>query len=77
MEDNGFTLDHTMIRIKDSEASFALYTSALGVRLLERFDFEAMKSLLYFLGFLGSLLGSVPEGRGERIMWLARQLGIL
>ena len=77
MEDNGFRLNHTMIRVKDPETSLAFYTEALGMHLLERFDFEEMQFSLYFLGFAASLDGPVPKERGDRIIWLACQPGIL
>lgn len=77
MEDSGFRLNHTMIRIKDPDASLAFYTQVLGMHLIERFDFEEMEFSLYFLGFSASIEGPVPEERGERIVWLASQSGIL
>ena len=66
-----------MIRIKDPDASLAFYTQVLGMHLIERFDFEEMEFSLYFLGFSASIEGPVPEERGERIVWLASQSGIL
>ena len=66
-----------MLRIKNPEASLAFYTEVLGMQLLEQFDFENMDFTLYFLGFDAGLEGPIPEDRGERVMWLAGQSGVL
>ena len=57
--------------------SLAFYQEVLGMRLLERFAFETMQFSLYFLGFDDSLEGDMPMDRSERIVWLARQAGVL
>ena len=77
MKNNGNKLNHTMLRIKDPEVSLAFYTEVLGMQLLEQFDFENMDFTLYFLGFDAGLEGPIPEDRGERVMWLASQSGVL
>lgn len=77
MENTGNKLNHCMLRVKDPEISLAFYTEVLGARLLERFDFEDMGFSLYFLGFDAGLEGAMPEDRGERIVWLASQSGVL
>jgi lactoylglutathione lyase len=66
-----------MIRVRDPEVSLAFYQEVLGMRLLERFSFETMQFSLYFLGFDDSLEGDMPMDRSERIVWLARQAGVL
>jgi lactoylglutathione lyase len=74
---SGYRLNHTMLRVRNPEVSLAFYIEILGMRLLERFEFETMQFSLYFLGFDDSLEGDMPEDRSERIVWLARQAGVL
>jgi lactoylglutathione lyase len=74
---SGYRLNHTMLRVRNPEVSLAFYQEILGMRLLERFEFETMQFSLYFLGFDDSLEGDMPEDRSERIVWLARQAGVL
>ena len=46
---NRYVLTHTMLRITDPERSLPFYQDVLGMRLVNRFDFEAAKFSLYFL----------------------------
>lgn len=65
----GYTLNQTMLRIRDPEASLRFYTEVLGMTLLQRLDFEDMRFSLYFLAYLedGEQL---PEDPDERIKFV-------
>ena len=61
----GFTLNQTMLRVRDPAASLAFYQQVLGMTLLQRLDVEDMRFSLYFLAFLGEG-ESVPDDPAER-----------
>ncbi len=61
----GFTLNQTMLRVRDPEASLKFYTEVLGMTLLQRLDFEEMRFSLFFLAFL-SEDEAVPADPAER-----------
>ncbi len=42
---------HTMLRVKDLDASLAFYTEALGMRLLRKSDYPAGEFTLAFVGY--------------------------
>ena len=42
---------HTMLRVKDLDASLRFYTEQLGMRLLRRHDFPAGQFTLAFVGY--------------------------
>jgi lactoylglutathione lyase len=42
---------HTMLRVKDLEASLAFYTGVLGMKLLRRKDYPAGEFTLAFVGY--------------------------
>jgi lactoylglutathione lyase len=75
-ESEGFRLNHTMLRIKDPQASLAFYTRVFGMRVMRRMDFEEMKFSLYFLA-RPEAGESVPEEAGERTVWTFSQRGVL
>ncbi|KAF8644792.1 hypothetical protein AX16_008254 [Volvariella volvacea WC 439] len=50
-ETASFKLNHTMIRVKDPQASLKFYTEVLGMDLLSEQRFEEMGFTLYFLAF--------------------------
>jgi lactoylglutathione lyase len=70
----GFRLNHTMLRVRDPEASIGFYRDTLGMTLIDRFDFEAGKFSLYFLGYPDS---PVPEDADDRVQWLFEQRALL
>lgn len=72
----GFTLNHTMVRIKEPERALHFYTHVFGMRLLRRLDFPELEFTLYFLTQL-SPEDSVPEDPDERTVWTFRQRGLL
>ena len=70
----GAVLNQTMLRIKDPERSVAFYRDVLGMTLLDRYDFPAMKFSLYFMGYPG---GGAPQDRAARIKWVFEQPALL
>jgi lactoylglutathione lyase len=46
-----FQMMHTMIRVRDLDASIAFYTKLLGMKLLRRQDFPEGKFTLAFVGY--------------------------
>lgn len=70
----GFTLNHTMLRIKDPEVALDFYTRILGLRVLRRLDFPEMEFSLYFLAHPA---GEVPEDTAERTAFTFAQRGVL
>lgn len=71
---DGFVLNQTMLRIKDPERSIPFYRDIMGMTLLDRYDFPALKFSLYFMGYSQ---GSIPEERGARIKWVFEQPALL
>lgn len=62
----GFTLNQTMLRIRDPEASVTFYRDVLGFTLLHKLDVAPAKFSLYFLALLrdGETL---PDDPAERL----------
>lgn len=72
----GFVFNHTMLRVRDIQASLDFYTRVLGFSLVDRRDFEEAGFSLYFLAILAEG-EQAPEEQGARREWLARQRGVL
>ncbi|WP_106475723.1 lactoylglutathione lyase [Phytohalomonas tamaricis] len=72
----GFTLNHTMMRIKDPEKALHFYTHVFGMRLLRKLDFPEMKFTLYFLARLEEG-DEVPDEADARTIWTFQQEGLL
>jgi len=67
----GYVLNQTMLRIKDPEVSVPFYRDVLGMTLLDRYDFPAMKFSLYFMGY--SDAAELPASPAERARWVFAQ----
>jgi lactoylglutathione lyase len=65
----GFTLNQTMLRVRDPEASVAFYRDVLGMTLLQRLDFAEMAFSLYFLAYLGEG-EQIPADPAERARFI-------
>jgi lactoylglutathione lyase len=70
----GFVLNQTMLRIRDPERTVPFYRDVLGMTLLDRYDFPAMKFSLYFMGYPAS---EMPEDPAERVLWVFQQPALL
>ena len=74
MPANGFVLNQTMLRIKEPQRSLVFYRDVMGMTLLDRYDFPAMKFSLYFLGYPA---GPIPSEQAERVKWVFEQPAVL
>ncbi|WP_414500315.1 MULTISPECIES: lactoylglutathione lyase [unclassified Zymobacter] len=72
----GFTLNHSMVRIKDPKITLDFYTRVFGMRLLRKLDFPEMSFSLYFLANLDEG-ASVPSDTADRNQWTFSQRGLL
>ncbi|WP_372613445.1 lactoylglutathione lyase [Halomonas sp.] len=75
-DSDGFRLNHTMLRVKDPQASLGFYSRVFGMSVVRRLDFEAMQFSLYFLARLEET-DILPEDPGERTVWTFSQRGVL
>ena len=70
----GYVFNQTMLRIRDPGPSLAFYETALGMRLLDRFDFTELRFSLYFLGYPGD---EPPKDSAARARWIFEQPALL
>ncbi|WP_367106484.1 lactoylglutathione lyase [uncultured Psychrobacter sp.] len=77
MTTEGFTFNHTMLRVKDPAKSLAFYTGVLGMTLLAVKKFPEMEFDLYFLAKLTEdERNNLPAG-DDLAIYTFRQRGIL
>lgn len=69
-----FVLSQTMLRIKDPAKSVPFYRDVMGMTLLDKYDFPAMRFSLYFMGYPS---GPIPDVRAERVKWVFEQPALL
>ena len=75
---DGFTFNHTMLRVKDPAKSLEFYTGVLGMTLLEIKKFPDMQFDLYFLAKLTDKERSdLPSSPKDLAIYTFRQRGIL
>jgi len=72
----GFTLNHTMLRVRDPAVSLDFYSRVLGMQVLRKLDFPEMQFSLYFLARVEEGT-DVPHDAGERTAWTFSREGIL
>jgi len=71
----GFVFNHTMLRVKDPQASLDFYTRVLGFSLVRRNDFPEAGFSLYFLAIVDP--ARVPADEAARRAWVAGLQGVL
>ncbi|CAI8057986.1 Lactoylglutathione lyase [Geodia barretti] len=62
-----FIMQQTMMRVKNPKKSLDFYSRILGMRLLKKLDFPAMKFSLYFMGYEPA--EDIPQDETERTRW--------
>jgi lactoylglutathione lyase len=72
----GFVFNHTMLRVKDLDASLDFYTRVLGFTPVDRREFPQWAFTLQFLA-LGVDPASIPAETQARRNWMAGQPGLL
>ena len=72
----GFTLNHTMLRVKDPAVSLDFYSRVMGMRVLRKLDFPEMKFSLYFLARVDDRILEHLLGGPRDATLLRRQTGV-
>lgn len=58
---------HTMLRVRDLDASIAFYTEVMGMRLLDRREFPEGRFTLAFVGYEPDPVSSLYDAKGPLI----------
>lgn len=75
---NGFTFNHTMLRVKDPQASLTFYQDVLGMTLLHTKRFPQAEFDLYFLAKLtDEQLANLPTDEAALAEFTFSQPGVL
>ena len=69
----GFTFNHSIIRIKDPKVTLDFYSRIIGMRLLRQQHFDDFS--LYFMGFVDD--DKLPADEAERKTFVAKLSGVL
>lgn len=64
-----------MLRVRNPDSSVAFYRDVLGMTLLDRYDFEAMRFTLYFMGY--ERTADIPTDPVERARWVFTRPALL
>ena len=72
---DGFVLNQTMLRVRNPASSVTFYRDVLGMTLLDRYDFEAMRFSLYFMGYERTV--DIPTDPVERARWVFTRPALL
>ncbi|KAF1799871.1 Glyoxalase/Bleomycin resistance protein/Dihydroxybiphenyl dioxygenase [Mucor lusitanicus] len=68
-----YSFNHTMIRVKDPQASVKFYTEILGMKYITKHDLPDAKATLYFLAFVDA----VPETQKEKLKLAFSHSGVI
>jgi len=71
---DGYTFNHTMIRVKDIQKSLDFYTKTLGFTLIDTRNYNGFS--LYFLIYLNKN-DQIPTDINVKRLWLAKRSGVL
>jgi len=70
-----YRFNHTMIRVKDPQASLKFYEEILGMKLLNKAEFPNGKFTLYFLAYVRDDV--VPESEEEKFKYIFSREAVL
>eukprot|EP00118_Oscarella_pearsei_P025023 m.307339 g.307339 ORF g.307339 m.307339 type:complete len:179 (+) comp42163_c0_seq1:57-593(+) len=70
-----FIMQQTMLRIKDPKVSLDFYSRILGMRLLKKLDYPAMKFSLYFMAY--EKAEDIPKDEAESMAWCFTRRGTI
>lgn len=73
---HGYTLNHTMLRVKDPAKSLEFYCDVLGMTLLRKIDVETGEFSLFFLAFTDSD-DEVPQDDAAAARYVFSRQGVL
>jgi len=74
-ETQGYVLNHTMLRVKDPEASLTFYRQVFGMQLLRSVDMPEGRFTLYFLARTEG--DDVPKDEAGRLRYTSARQGVL
>lgn len=71
-----YVFNHTMLRVRDPEASLDFYSRILGMKLIRKVDFNEWKFSLYFLAMVKES-SEIPDDSEENASYAFGRSGVL